>query len=114
MRFLSSTERKRENEKKIIQNSKINRLEGKLTNKRIRWYGHVSRMNEVRIAKNVLNIKAIGKCPTGRLRSKWEQQVRKGVMQKEEHEKKRRKRRSCGKTQIERQTDRYREGEAWL
>jgi hypothetical protein len=40
----------------------INILEGKLTNKRMRWYGHILRMNREKIPKKVLNIKLKGKC----------------------------------------------------
>jgi hypothetical protein len=49
-----------------LENGKINTLEYKLINNRIRWYGHNLRMNnEDRIPKNVLNSKLIGKCPAG-------------------------------------------------
>jgi hypothetical protein len=39
-------------------------------------------MNEDRIPK-VLNIKVIGKCPTQELKSGWELQIRKAVIQRE-------------------------------
>jgi hypothetical protein len=48
----------------------------------------------------VLNMKVKGKCPSGGLRSRWEQQVRKDVTQKEECGKKL-MRRSYGKTDID-------------
>jgi hypothetical protein len=57
-------------------------------------------MNEERIPKKVLNIKVKRKCPRGILRPRQEQQVRKDVTQKEEHRKK--LRRSCGKTEMDR------------
>jgi hypothetical protein len=53
--------------KKISENLKSNTLKDKLTNNRMRWYGHILRMNEERIS-NVLNKKVKGKLPRGRLR----------------------------------------------
>jgi hypothetical protein len=41
-------------------------LEGKLSNNRIRFYGHVLRMKEEKIPKNVLNMKGKGKYSRGR------------------------------------------------
>jgi hypothetical protein len=57
-------------------NLNIKTLKGKLTNNRIKWYGHVLRMNEQRIPKKVFNMKVKGKYPNGRPRLRWEQQVR--------------------------------------
>jgi hypothetical protein len=55
--------------KKISENLKINTLEGKLTNNRIRWYECVLRINEERFPKKVLNMKVKGKCPRGKPKS---------------------------------------------
>jgi hypothetical protein len=41
--------------------------------------GHVLRMNKERIPKKALNMTVKGKCPKGRLKSRWGQQVRKDV-----------------------------------
>jgi hypothetical protein len=49
----------------------------------MRWHGHVLRINEERIPNKVLNMKVKRKHPTGRPRSRWEQQVWKHVTQKE-------------------------------
>jgi hypothetical protein len=49
----------------------------------MRWYGHVLRMNKERIPKKVSNMKVKGKHPRGRPRSRWEQQVREDVTQRE-------------------------------
>jgi hypothetical protein len=81
-------------------------LEDKLTNNRIKCYGLISRMNKGRRIPMVLNTKVKGKHPKGRLSYRREQQVRKDITQKEEHLKKLRRRRSCGKSQTDR--------EAWL
>jgi hypothetical protein len=40
-------------------------------------------MNEEKISNEVLNMRVKGKCPRGRPRSRWEQQVRKDVTKKE-------------------------------
>jgi hypothetical protein len=37
-------------------------------------------MNEERIPKEILNLKLNGKCPKGRLRLGWEEQIRKGIV----------------------------------
>jgi hypothetical protein len=60
-------------------------------------------MKEEKIKKSS-NMKVKGKHPRGRLRSRWEQQVRKDVTMKEENRKKLRRRRTCRKT----------DAEAWL
>jgi hypothetical protein len=52
-------------------------LENKLSNNRIRWYGHILRMKEERMTKKVLSMKVKGECPRGRLSLRWENQVRK-------------------------------------
>jgi hypothetical protein len=54
--------------KKTEENLKISTLEGKLTTNRIRWYGHILRMDEERIPKKVLITKIKGKRPSGRPR----------------------------------------------
>jgi hypothetical protein len=64
-----------------------------VTNNRIRWYGHVSRISKERISRMVYNMKVKGKHPRRRPRSRWEHKVRKYVTQKEG----RKKLRSCGK-----------------
>jgi hypothetical protein len=40
-------------------------------------------MNIETIPKKILNMKAKGKCPKERWRSRWEQQVKENVIQKE-------------------------------
>jgi hypothetical protein len=81
-------------------------LEDKVTNNKMRWYAHILRVNEDRIPKTVLNTKVKGKCPRGTSRSRWEQQVRKYVTQRE------------GRTQGGNEDDSYgkteKDGEKWL
>jgi hypothetical protein len=38
----------------------MNTLEGKLTNTRIKWYGHILRLNTERIPKKVFNMEVKG------------------------------------------------------
>jgi hypothetical protein len=64
-------------------NLKINTLQGKLANNRLRWYRHDLRIIEDRIPATVLNTKVKQKQPRGRPRSIREQQVRKNITQKE-------------------------------
>jgi hypothetical protein len=52
-------------------------------------------MNGERITKEVLNMKIKGKCPRGRLRTRWGQQIRKDF-----HTEGRKLRRSIGKAAI--------------
>jgi hypothetical protein len=47
----------------------------------MRWYGHILRMNKARIPKKGLNMKVKGKWPRGRVRTRYEQEVRKYVTQ---------------------------------
>jgi hypothetical protein len=49
----------------------------------LRWYGHVLRLEEERTSKKALNTKVNEKYPSGRLKSGWEEQVRKYVTQRE-------------------------------
>jgi hypothetical protein len=57
---------------KIKDNLNFNTLEDKLTNNRMRLYGHILRMNEERILNYVLNMKVKGKHLKGRLKSRWD------------------------------------------
>lgn len=50
----------------------------------MRWYGHTLRMNKENIHKKVSGMKIKGKHSLGRLRSWWEQRVRKDVTQRKE------------------------------
>lgn len=60
----------------------MNTLQDKQINNKIKQYGHVLWMDEDRIRTKVLKIKIRGKHPTGRPRSRWEQQVKGVITQK--------------------------------
>jgi hypothetical protein len=70
-------------------------LEDKLTNKRMRWYRHISRINErTENSKEGFEHECKRKMTNRRLRSRGEQQVRKYVTQRE------RRLRSRGEQQV--------------
>ena len=47
-----------------------------IKSKKLRWAGHVARMEESRIAFKILTGKPIGKRPLGRPRRRWEDNIR--------------------------------------
>jgi hypothetical protein len=56
---------------KIRENLQINILKVILINNRIRLYGHILRVNKERNPKKILSLKLRGKCPRGRMSSRW-------------------------------------------
>ena len=50
-----------------------------IMSRRLRWAGHVVRMEEGRIAFNILTGKPTGKRPLGRRRRRWEDNIRMGL-----------------------------------
>ena len=47
-----------------------------IKSKRLRWAGHLARMEEGRSAFKILTVKPIGKRPLGRPRRRWEDNIR--------------------------------------
>ena len=47
-----------------------------IKSRRLRWAGHVARMEEDRSAFKILTGKPAGKRPLGRLRRRWEDNIR--------------------------------------
>ena len=47
-----------------------------IKSRRLRWAGHVARMEEGRSAFKILTGKPTGKIPLGRLRRRWEKNIR--------------------------------------
>jgi hypothetical protein len=86
LRSIEETKTARENKNKNRKNSKINALEGKLTNNRMICNAQVFRTNKDRIPKKVQNMKVKGNHPRGRPRSRWKQHVRRDATQKETEE----------------------------
>ena len=50
-----------------------------IKSRRLRWAGHVARMEEGRSAFKILKGKPIGKRPLGRPRRRWEDNMRKDL-----------------------------------
>jgi hypothetical protein len=57
-----------------------NQIEGN----RLRWLGHVKRMDEHRIPKRVLEMKMRGKRPKGRPQAWWLHQVKRDIERREQ------------------------------
>jgi hypothetical protein len=53
-----------------------------ITSRRLRWAGHVDRMEECRCAFNMLKGKTTGKRPLGRPRRRWEDYIRMELKEK--------------------------------
>jgi hypothetical protein len=49
------------------------------TAQRLGWLGHIERMPETRMVKAIHTWKAISKRPTGRLKTRWEDYVKKDI-----------------------------------
>jgi len=47
-----------------------------IKSRRMRWVGHVARMEEMRNAYEILVRKPEGNCPVGRYRHRWEDNIR--------------------------------------
>ena len=47
-----------------------------IKSRRLRWAGHVTRMEEVRSAFKILTFKPTGKRPLGKSRRRWEDNIR--------------------------------------
>jgi hypothetical protein len=46
---------------------------------RLKWYGHIMRMADERISKNMLEMKLRGIRPTGKTRTRWMDQARRDM-----------------------------------
>lgn len=83
MKFLRSTIQKTRRDK--IRNEEIRdklnmeKLQDTIDNSRIKWMGHIMRMEEERLPKQALKLKGRGKRPLGRPRKRWLDQVKEDV-----------------------------------
>ena len=70
---------------RIRNNQEINEIIGRedivrfVKSSRIRWIGHVERINEDRLQKRIMNTNIIGVRKRGRPRRKWMQDVEEGL-----------------------------------
>ena len=88
MRFLRSmvgrTRRDRirnEEIRKTIQN--IESLTDKITQRRLRWYGHVKRMDKERLPRKMHEMKMVGTRPKGRPRYRYYDMIKSDITRKE-------------------------------
>jgi exonuclease III len=57
----------------------VEKLQGRIENSRMRWYGHMKRMDQDRIPRRMHEMEMEGTRPRGRPRRRWLSQIRKGV-----------------------------------
>ena len=61
----------------IIRNqTQTKDIKSKIEINQLRWFGHVNRMDDNRIAKSIYHAKTLGKRPKGRPRRKWEEEIK--------------------------------------
>lgn len=88
MKFLRSrigvTRRDRMRNEKIREIVKEEPLQGKIETSRLRWYGHLKRMEEKRIPKRIHEMQMQKRRPRGRPRDRWLKGVEECVMKRGE------------------------------
>jgi hypothetical protein len=57
---------------KLIEGADIVRF---IKTQRIKWLGHIQRMDQIRLAKRLLDWKPMGTRPVGRPRHRWQEDV---------------------------------------
>ena len=70
-RAVGKTKRDKIRNTRIREQVKTDSLEHKIENNQLRWFGHLNRMHDDRIAKQVFDCKQQGKLPRGRPRKMW-------------------------------------------
>ena len=59
----------------------VNSIQEKVRDMRLRWYGHMQRMEETNKVRAVVNMRVPGKRPRGRPRARWMDCVRKDMQE---------------------------------
>ena len=79
MKFLRRTVGKTKRDKirntRIREQVKADSLEHKIERNQLRWFGHLNRMQNDRVAKQVFDCKQQGKLPRGRPRKLWSERI---------------------------------------
>ena len=87
MKFLRRTAGKTKRDKvrntSLREQLKAESLEHKIERNQLRWFGHVNRMTDERIAKRVFECKQQSKLPRGRPKKTWEERVKEILMKRE-------------------------------
>ena len=81
-RVVGKTKRDRIRNTTIRDQTKTNDIKTKIEINQLRWFGHVKRMNDERIAKSVYNAKTQGKRPRGRPRRKWDEDIKEALQKR--------------------------------
>ena len=83
MKFLRRTVGKTKRDKirytRIREEVKADSLEERIERNQLRWYGHVNRMNDVRIPKQIFESRSQFKLPRGRPKSVWLDVIKQNV-----------------------------------
>ena len=75
-RVVGKTKRDKVRNTIIRDQTKTEAVKTKIEINQLRWFGHVKRMNDNRIAKSIYNARTQGKRPKGRPRRKWEEDIK--------------------------------------
>uniref|UniRef100_A0A8D8R0B7 Endonuclease-reverse transcriptase n=1 Tax=Cacopsylla melanoneura TaxID=428564 RepID=A0A8D8R0B7_9HEMI len=79
MKFIRSivgkTRRDRIRNEEIRRSVDVEKLQDKIERSRLKWYGHMQRMNEERIPKNIFNQQIEGRRRRGRPRMRWRDMI---------------------------------------
>lgn len=82
-RTVGKTKRDMIRNTRIREQVKAESLEHKIERNQLRWFGHVNRMTNDRIAKRVFECKQQDKLPRGRPRKMWEERIKELVTRRE-------------------------------
>ena len=81
-RVVGKTKRDRVRNTFIREQTKTEEIKTKIGIYQLRWYGHVNRMDDNRIAKSIYHAKTQGKRPKGRPRRKWDEEIKEALRER--------------------------------
>ncbi|KAL1457176.1 hypothetical protein WDU94_001836 [Cyamophila willieti] len=89
MRFLRSmigkTRRDRIRNEIIRSRIGVDRLQDRIETSRLKWYGHVRRMNEERLPNKYLEMKMEGRRKQGRPRLRWKDIINRDIVKRNQN-----------------------------